>query len=132
MRGPGLLGGDLLGRKLLVSARGNAEKQTLPKPDACCTVDGREPDAVWHIYIVECADGTFYTGVALDVEARVSRHNEGTGARYTRTRRPVALVYTEEVGDRGAALRREYAVKQMTPMAKRELIATRRLIATGR
>ena len=75
------------------------------------------------MYIVRCADGTLYTGVAKDVGARVSRHNEGQGSRYTRGRRPVELVYQEEAGDRGAALQREYAIKRLSPAAKRKLIA---------
>lgn len=76
------------------------------------------------MYIVRCADGTFYTGVAKDVRARVSQHNEGQGSKYTRGRRPVDLVYHEKAGDRGAALRREHAIKRMSRAAKRVLTAT--------
>lgn len=77
----------------------------------------------WRVYVVECADGTLYTGIATDVEARLARHNDGKGARYTRGRRPVRLLHVEEVPDRPAALRREHAIKQLTAGEKRELVA---------
>lgn len=76
----------------------------------------------WHVYIVRCSDGSLYTGVALNVDDRVKRHNSGKGARYTRSRKPVELVYTETVGDKGDALRREYDIKQLSAMDKRRLI----------
>lgn len=78
---------------------------------------------MWHVYIVECADGTLYTGVARDVEARVADHNAGRGAKYTRSRLPVELIYREDAADHGAALRREHVIKQMVPAEKRKLIA---------
>lgn len=77
----------------------------------------------WRVYVVECADGSLYTGIALDVVARVARHNEGEGARYTRSRRPVRLVHVETAADRGAALKREHAIKRLPAAAKRRLIA---------
>ena len=76
----------------------------------------------WHVYIVRCADGSLYTGIATDVQRRVSEHNAGQGAKYTRGRRPVALVYREAAKDRGGALKREYVIKQLTPAEKRCLI----------
>jgi putative endonuclease len=76
----------------------------------------------WYVYIVRCADGSLYTGITKDVESRVSLHNAGRGAKYTRTRRPVELVYSEEVADRGAAMRRECVIKRLRPIAKRKLI----------
>jgi putative endonuclease len=76
----------------------------------------------WHVYIVECSDGSLYTGVTLDVEKRVLCHNAGKGAKYTRSRIPVSLVYAESVGDKGNALKREHTIKQMTTKAKRALI----------
>ena len=81
----------------------------------------------WHVYIVRCADGTFYTGVTIDVARRVTEHNGAgrTGARYTRARRPVKLVYQEPVADRSAAGKREHAIKQLTRTAKRALIAAK-------
>ncbi len=78
-------------------------------------------DQAWHVYIVRCADRTLYTGVAVDVDARVAQHNAGRGARYTRGRRPVELVYRERAADRAAALRREIAIKRLAPSAKRRL-----------
>ena len=61
--------------------------------------------------MVRCADGTYYTGWAADVARRVAAHNAGRGSRYTRTRRPVTLVYQEAAPDRGSAMRREVAIK---------------------
>ncbi len=76
---------------------------------------------MWHVYIVRCADHTLYTGVATDLAARVSAHNAGRGAKYTRSRLPVELVYREPA-ERGAALRRELQIKRMPLDAKRGLI----------
>ncbi|MEM7082811.1 MAG: GIY-YIG nuclease family protein [Pseudomonadota bacterium] len=76
----------------------------------------------WHVYIVECADRTLYTGISTDVDRRISLHNAGRGAKYTRVRRPVSLVYREVASDRGSALRREYAIKQLSAQQKRQLI----------
>jgi putative endonuclease len=75
------------------------------------------------IYIVRCADDTLYTGYARDPDARVRTHNLGRGARYTSGRGPVRLVYVEACASRGAALRREYAVKRMSRARKLDLIA---------
>ena len=80
--------------------------------------------AVWSVYLVECADGSFYTGIAIDVVARVDQHNRGLGAKYTRGRRPVELVYTTQAGDRGEALKLEYALKQLTREQKQHLIVS--------
>ena len=80
------------------------------------------PMVGWYVYMVRCSDGSLYTGITKDVEFRVSLHNAGRGAKYTRARRPVELVYRETVGDRGAAVRREYAIKRLRPIAKRKLI----------
>ena len=74
------------------------------------------------VYIVECADKTLYTGWTTDIERRLKAHNAGKGARYTRERRPVRLVYTEEVADRGAALKRELKIKRMRRSQKLKLI----------
>ncbi|MFP6828392.1 MAG: GIY-YIG nuclease family protein [Gammaproteobacteria bacterium] len=77
----------------------------------------------WHIYVVRCADRTLYTGIARDLQARITQHNTGRGAKYTRSRRPVTLVYQEAAADRSAALRREHEIKRMAPQAKRALVA---------
>ena len=74
------------------------------------------------VYIVRCADGTLYTGYARDPAARESAHNAGRGARYTAGRRPVCLVYLEPCRSRGAALSREYAVKQLSRRQKEALV----------
>ena len=73
-------------------------------------------------YIVECADGTYYTGWAIDPERRVATHNKGRGAKYTKMRLPVQLVYVEEQPDLSTALKREIAIKRMTRAHKRKLI----------
>jgi predicted GIY-YIG superfamily endonuclease len=74
------------------------------------------------VYIVRCADGTYYTGWAADVNRRVAAHNAGRGGRYTRARRPVLLVYQEEVPDRSSAMRREAAIKAYGRERKERLI----------
>ena len=79
--------------------------------------------AEWHVYMLRCADHSLYTGVATDLEARVATHNAGKGAKYTRGRLPVKLVYQEAVADRGAALKREHAIKRLPAAAKRRLIS---------
>ncbi len=75
------------------------------------------------VYIVRCADGTYYTGWTTDLERRIAQHNAGRGGAYTRQHRPVTLVYREEVADRPAALRREAAIKRCDRPAKERLIA---------
>ena len=81
-------------------------------------------DAQAFVYIVQCADGTLYTGWAKDVSARVKVHNAGRGSRYTRARRPVRLRYWERHPDRAAAMRRERQIKTWTRTRKLALIAT--------
>lgn len=76
-----------------------------------------------YCYIVECADGTYYTGWAIDPEKRVALHNKGRGARYTRTRVPVRLVYVEELPDRKSAMKREIAIKRLNRTGKSRLIS---------
>lgn len=77
------------------------------------------------VYILECADGTFYTGWTTDVQAREKAHNSGNGAKYTRCRLPVRVVYYEQLEDKSAALRREAAIKKMTRGQKEKLIASK-------
>ena len=77
-----------------------------------------------HIYILECADGTYYTGYTTDVERRVEEHNAGTGAKYTRGRTPVEVIHTETYDSQSAAMQREYAIKQLRRPAKEELVET--------
>lgn len=75
------------------------------------------------VYILRCADGTLYTGCAKDVDKRLAVHQSGKGAKYTRCRLPVELVYREPAEDRSAALRREAAIKKLTRAEKLSLIA---------
>ena len=75
-----------------------------------------------YCYIVECSDGTYYTGWTTDPERRVSQHNKGVGAKYTSTRRPVKLVYLESQPNRTEAMKRELAIKRMKRDQKGRLI----------
>jgi putative endonuclease len=76
----------------------------------------------FYCYILECADGTYYTGWTTDPPRREKQHNAGKGARYTSTRRPVKLVYTEELPDKISALKRELAIKSLKREQKKKLI----------
>lgn len=78
-----------------------------------------------YVYILSCADGTFYTGWTTHLERRVKVHNQGKGAKYTRSRLPVKLLYWEEYSDKGEALRREAAIKKLTRRQKEELCVGR-------
>ncbi|MHB0986326.1 MAG: GIY-YIG nuclease family protein [Sulfuricella sp.] len=78
--------------------------------------------AQWHCYLLECADGTLYTGITNDLEKRLAAHNSGTASKYTRSRLPVQLVYAEPHADRAAASRREMAVKRLPRTAKLALL----------
>lgn len=75
-----------------------------------------------YTYIVECSDGTLYTGWTTDLDKRLAAHNSGKGAKYTRNRTPVRLVYYEEHTEKREAMRREYAIKQLTRKEKETLI----------
>ena len=75
------------------------------------------------VYLLRCADGTLYCGWTTDMEARLRAHNAGTGAKYTRSRRPVALVYQEEYEDRHEALSREWHIKRLSRAEKEKLAA---------
>lgn len=77
----------------------------------------------WFLYILRCHDGSFYTGIAKDLKRRLTMHEKGKAARYTRSRRPVALCYTEELSGRTEALVRECRVKALTRQQKEELVA---------
>ncbi len=83
----------------------------------------------FYCYLLECADGTFYTGWTTDPQRREKEHNAGTGARYTSTRRPVRMVYVEEMPDKVSALKRELAIKRMPRKKKQALVAE--FIITG-
>lgn len=78
----------------------------------------------WHVYVARCDDGTLYTGITTDPARREAAHNAGRGASYTRSRRPVRLIHVEPAADRGAALRRELAIKRL-PRPEKERLVTR-------
>jgi putative endonuclease len=77
----------------------------------------------WFLYLLECSDGSIYTGIATDVQARFEKHASGTGARYTRSRKPVRVLASFELMGRSDASRAEYWVKRLTPGDKRALAA---------
>ena len=78
----------------------------------------------WWVYILRCTDDTLYTGSAVDPERRLAVHQKGQGAKYTRSRLPVELVYREAMPDKSAALRREAAIKKLSREEKLKLILT--------
>lgn len=77
----------------------------------------------WYVYILKCADGTLYTGITNDLEARLKKHNAGKGAKYTRGRTPVVLVHSQQWADKSTALKVECAIKKKTRAQKLALIA---------
>ena len=76
----------------------------------------------WYVYILECRDGTYYTGITDNLPRRLAAHNDGRGAKYTRGRGPVTLLYRESCPDKSMALRREIQIKRLTRREKEELI----------
>ena len=79
-------------------------------------------EKIWKLYILRCGDGSLYTGITVDVEARFAQHCSGTGAKYTRGRGPLELVYVEQCQDHSQALKREHQVKSLTKNEKLALI----------
>lgn len=75
-----------------------------------------------YVYVVECRDGSLYTGYTTDVDRRIDEHNDGAGAKYTRARRPVELVHVERYESQSAAMSREYEVKQLSRRQKERLV----------
>ncbi|MDD3000371.1 MAG: GIY-YIG nuclease family protein [Candidatus Riflebacteria bacterium] len=80
----------------------------------------------WFVYILECDDNSFYTGITNDVEKRVAAHNKGTASKYTRCRCPVKVVYLEPQNDRSSATKRELEIKSFSKKKKNELILSQR------
>lgn len=80
-------------------------------------------DTAWHLYILRCGDNSLYTGITTDVKKRLEAHKSGKGAKYTRGRGPLKLVYREECGSHSDALKRELAVKALPREQKQALIA---------
>ncbi|MBQ3503481.1 MAG: GIY-YIG nuclease family protein [Oscillospiraceae bacterium] len=81
-------------------------------------------DSVWYLYILRCRDGSLYTGITTDVDKRFLAHSEGRGAKYTRGRAPLELVYREECGSHSDALKRELQIKALTKAEKEKLIGS--------
>ena len=82
--------------------------------------------ASWHVYIVRCSDDSLYTGCTNDLVRRVDAHNAGKGARYTRSRRPVQVVWSVRVKDKSAALSREARIKQLSRAEKLALVTRKK------
>lgn len=78
-------------------------------------------DTVWTVYILRCADGSLYTGITNDLEARLVKHRKGTGAKYTRGRGPFEVIFTEQQPTKGCALAREAEIKALGRQAKQAL-----------
>ncbi len=76
----------------------------------------------WALYIVECIDETYYTGITNDIDRRIAQHNSGAGAKYTKGRAPVRLIYTEYFKNRSEASKRELQVKSLSKDRKTDLI----------
>lgn len=79
-------------------------------------------ESTWKLYILRCGDGSLYTGITTDVQKRLAAHRSGKGAKYTRGRGPLELVYSEECGSHSDALRRELEIKGLTREEKEMLI----------
>src|SRR5262249_43546719 len=93
-------------------------------PPGLASLGPAMPD--WCVYMLRCRDGSLYTGATNDLEGRLRVHRSGRGAAYTRSRLPIFLVYSEPAADRSAALRREWALKQLTRPEKVALLRRRR------
>jgi putative endonuclease len=87
---------------------------------------------LWTVYMLRCSDGSLYTGITNDLARRVRQHGGGKAAAYTRSRRPVRLVFAESAADRSAALRREAALKRLSRAQKLALLTSRRLSPSSR
>lgn len=88
-------------------------------------------DQPWFVYIIECSDGSFYTGITNDLERRQQQHNEGTASRYTRSRRPVTLRYQEVCESRSQALIRECSLRLLSRKEKEDLVNRGKLSNRG-
>ena len=89
-----------------------------PAPPECIPSDDGH-----YVYVLECSDGTYYTGYTTNVDRRVAEHNDGTGAKYTRGRQPVTLMHVETYETQSAAMQREHAIKQLRRDEKEALVA---------
>jgi predicted GIY-YIG superfamily endonuclease len=89
----------------------------------------KKPASGWYLYIIQCSDGTLYTGITNDLDRRLDRHNRGTASRYTRSRRPVRLLHQERCRTKSSALKKEYAVKALSRQEKEEYIESKRALS---
>jgi len=80
---------------------------------------------MWYVYIIECSDLTYYTGISNDVEKRIDTHNKKKGSKYTKTRTPVKLVYQQSFETKSLAAKEEWRIKQLTRKQKKDLISTK-------
>ncbi len=85
----------------------------------------------WYVYVLRCADNTLYTGITTDVTRRLGEHNRGEGAKYTRCRTPVTLLFVEKAEDRSSASRRERDIKRLTRRRKLELVRAASSVASS-
>jgi len=119
-----------MGRGRLRPEADDAEREDdappLPLPAPQATASALPAPATarpWRVYLIECVDGSIYTGIAVDVAARYAAHASGKGARYTRSHPPARLLGSVEFPDRSSALKAEYRIKQLTAAEKRALAA---------
>jgi len=84
---------------------------------------GEHRETPWYVYLIECFDGSIYTGIAIDVAARYAAHASGKGARYTRSHPPARLLASMKYPDHSSALQAEYRIKQLKPALKRRFVA---------
>jgi putative endonuclease len=106
--------------------KANSQNNEKKKVDVSGENSAVEKDRCY-TYMVRCSDGSLYTGWTNDLKKRITSHNAGKGAKYTKARRPVELVYYEEFQTREEAMKREYAIKQLSRKEKEALIKTRPL-----
>jgi len=85
-------------------------------------------ESIWYLYILRCKDDTLYTGITTDVEKRLEAHRSGKGAKYTRGRSPLELVYRESCGSHSEALKRELEIKALSRQEKQQIIAGQRIL----
>jgi len=97
-------------------------KHMVKKMEAMEKSGERAPDKGWYLYILRCSTDTYYTGVTKDLKRRLKMHNDGKASKYTRVRRPVKLIYSEDCTSRATALVREYKVKALPRKEKERLI----------
>jgi len=100
--------------RLVPSIIAIADQRAYPLSRPTIVTPTTRPGELWHVYIVCCADGSLYTGIAKDLERRLAQHNTGTASRYTRSRLPVGLAYQQQQLIRSAALKRELAINTLS------------------